>query len=99
MRTYVRVRLTERPAPSNGSSAEAAGRIRAYRRPGCAGFEPALEFTSMDVGAGGAFPPVDAATLRPADRPWRSDPENPDRGRAEPGDARAAGGDPPDLDL
>src|SRR6195952_1911643 len=99
MRTYVRVRLTERPAPSDGSSGTATGRIRAYRTPGWAGFKPALEFTSMDVGAGGEFPLIDAAPQRPADRPRRSDPEAPDRNRAEPGDAGTALGDPPDLDL
>jgi hypothetical protein len=53
----------------------------------------------MDAGAGGAFPSVDAPPRRPPDRPRPGNQEAADRVSAQPGGARAALGNPPDLDL
>src|SRR6476659_6168307 len=74
-------------------------RLRTYRKAHMAGSFTAVEFISMDLGTAAKFPALDAAARRPPDRSREGDPTAPPGRRAESGDARTPGGNPPDLDL
>src|SRR5436190_13138498 len=62
-------------------------------------FVPGPEPTSMDAGAGGAFPSLDATARGTPDRPEQGNPPATDGDPPEPGSAGAAGRHPSDLDL
>ena len=78
---------------------DSAGMAPYRNKAGRGVFVPGPEPTSMDAGAGGAFPSVDATARGTPDRPEQGNPPASDGDAPEPGSARAARRHPPDLDL
>src|SRR5690242_18409103 len=85
--------------PGGAGFSFSLSRLRTYRKAHMAGSCTAVELTSMDLGVVAQFPALDAAARRPPDRSREGHPQAPPGGRAEPGDPRPPGRNPPDLDL